>query len=121
MPMEDTHGNVQNDILKTLGDLHRDRFQELLDGWPEEWDNHPSHIRRVWGTGYKGELMLVEHAEVTRKILGKVVEGNIVPGTTAYDRPTQPLKAITDGRPKPSDMPPRTVHPAVRLGHPGGS
>jgi hypothetical protein len=80
-------------------------FQAMLDNWPSIWRmagddrEHPSHVRAFWGTGYKGELMLVEALEHTRRAIG-VLEGHIVPGTAPYDRPTPPA-----GLPaKPSDM-----------------
>jgi hypothetical protein len=98
-------------------------FQEMLDSWPSIWrfagddQEHPSHIRAFWGTGYKGELMLVEAAEHTRRALEALgaIEGTIVPGTAPYDRPTPPR-----GFPKPSDMR-HSRPPELKLKKPGGS
>jgi hypothetical protein len=89
-------------------------FERLLKVWPETWDgDHPSHIRRLYGLGYKGQLM---HVEATAP---EVLEGTVVAGTAPHDRPTTQLKAIT-GRPTPKELA-GSVHPALRMGKPGGS
>lgn len=88
---------VIKDIQIELESLEEDFiFEAMLVGWPTEWgEGHPSHVRRLWGLGTKGELMLVERDAKAALPL----EGIIVEGTDAATRPTPP-----NGIPRPSDI-----------------
>lgn len=92
-------------------------FDQTLEDWVEEWDKAASHVRGMWGRGFKGELMLAAAICTTTQAID-IVEGTIVEGTAVHDRPTTELPI----RPTPKQLA-GSKHPAtrVKMGKPGGS